>query len=351
MKHALKDMFHLGRLILLDLHQDREGKPSLSASELIRSGDKITVSKKNADLKNITHFAKQYSTGMPVAINLSGKGVLQKEIDGNKPSAIEAFYVALPNSKAEDFYIQWTSNKVQTITMVRREGANLILNELSDAGLVVVSMSLNLNESELKKTGIALLLGLERVDVEQEILTLNLEQLQAKAKLKGISTLAAALMFVTLLINFVCYFTYSDKVTRLEQQQNISLDKVDKYQTIEADVSEKIGLIKSTGWTGGYPLAWLTDRVMASKPASIGMSAFVINPIKKRSSEEQPIAFENLKVLIRGNSQEAVELNNWLHEIRAMNWVKDCELVSYNFNKESGKGEFMLALNIAGAER
>ena len=47
----------------------------------------------------------------------------------------------------------------------------------------------------------------------------------------------------------------------------------------------------------------------------------------------------------------SVELNGWLHQIRSMNWVKNCDLVSYNFNKESGKGEFMLALNIADAKQ
>jgi hypothetical protein len=351
MKHALKDMFLLRELILLDLHQDRDGKLSLSVSELIRSGNKIKVSKKHADLKNITHFAKQYSTGMPVAINLSGKGILQKEIDGNKLSAIEAFNIALPNSNSSEFYIQWAPNEVQTITMVRREAANLVFNELSRERHVVVSLSLNLEESMLKKQGIALLLGLEKVGVEQPILTWNLEQLLAKAKLKGIGLLSAMVMFTLLFVNFACYVSYSNKVAMLEQQHNVSQDKVGKYQMIEADVKERIGLITSIGWTGGHNLAWLTDRLMASKPLSIGMSEFVINPIKKRSSEEQPIAFENLKILIRGNSEEAVELNNWLHEIRAMDWVKDCELVSYNYNKESGKGEFMLALNIAGAEQ
>jgi len=351
MKQALKDIFHLKELMLLDMHQDREGRLSLSVYLLSRAGDKIRVTANNTDLKNITHLAKQYAAGIPVALNLSGKGVLEKQISGNNLSATEAFNLALPNSKIEDFYIQLSSTKTPTVTMVRREAADLCLNELSGAGLVVVFLSLNLDESEWKKAGINVLLGLESEGVKQPKLTWNLEQLQAKAKLKGIGVLSAVIMLVTLLINFFCFVTYSEKVNRLERQHNVSKDKVGKYQMIEADVSERIDLIKTTGWTGGYPLAWLTDRVMASKPSTIGMSEFVINPLKSRSSEQSPISLENLKVLIRGNSYDASEVNSWLFQIRAMDWVKDCELVSYNFNRDSGKGEFTLALNIIGSER
>jgi hypothetical protein len=350
MRNAIKDMLHFGKLIMLTIHQDRESKVMLSSCELVRSGDKIAVSK-YAEFKNTLHFSKQYESGTPVVLNLSGKGILEKEVSGNSVSAIEAFRLALPNSKAEEFYIQKLSGEILKIAMVRRETADSYLNELSGRGLVVVSLCLNLNESELKKAGINLILGLENLGVDVSVLTNNFEQLQAKAKLKGIGILSTICMFIALLVNFFCYSTYSDKVTALEKEQNVTQDKVDRYQTIEADVSEKTQLIKTTGWVGGYPLAWLTDRVMASKPTSIEMSEFVINPFHERVQEEKSKAYENLKILMRGSSNDAVELNGWLHQIRSMNWVKNCDLVSYNFNKESGKGEFMLALNIADAKQ
>lgn len=335
---------------MLTIHHDREGKVMLSSCELVRSGDKITVSK-YSEFKNILHFSKQYESGMPVVLNLSGKGILEKEVSGNSLSAIEAFRLALPNSKAEEFYIQKLSGEILKIAMVRRETADSYLNELSGPGLVVVSLCLNLKESEFKKAGINLILGLENLGVDLSVLKDNLEQLQARTKLKGISILSAFSMFMALLVNFFCYSTYSDKVTTLEKEHNVTQDKVDRYQTIEADVSEKIQLIKTTGWAGGYPLAWLTDRVMASKPSSIEMSEFFINPFHERILDEKSKSQENLKILMRGSSNDAVELNGWLHQIRSMNWVKNCDLVSYNFNKESGKGEFMLALNIADAKQ
>jgi hypothetical protein len=351
MRNALKGMFHFGRLIMLTIHQDREGKVMLSSCELVRSGDKITVSK-YSEFKNILHFSKQYESGMAVILNLSGKGILEKEVSGNSLSAIDAFRLALPNSKAEDFYIQKLSGEESLkIVMVRRETADFYLNELSGPGLVVVSLCLNLKESEFKKAGINLILGLENLGVDLSVLKDNLEQLQARTKLKRISILSAFSMFMALLVNFFCYSTYSNKVTALEKKHNVTQDKVDRYQMIEADVSEKIQLIKTTGWAGGYPLAWLTDRVMASKPSSIEMSEFVINPINERILDEKSKSQENLKILVRGSSNDAVELNGWLHQIRSMNWVRNCDLVSYNFNKESGKGEFMLALNIADAKQ
>jgi hypothetical protein len=346
MKLALHNVSHLGKLLLLAINQDRDGKISLSSCELTRAGDKITVSKKNSELKNITHFAKQHQSGTPVVLTLSGKVVLQKEAVGTTSSALEAFNLTLPNSKADDFYLQWLSGESQRITMVRKEAADSIMNELSDLGFVVVSLSLNLDEAELKKAGVNLLLELEVVAVGQPMLVHNLEQIRAKEKLKGIGLITACLVFVTLVVNILLNATFSEKAIQLRQQQDLSLDKVGKYQMIESDVVEKISLIKTTGWTGGYPLAFLTDRVMASKPVTIGMSQFVINPLMTKDSDERGVAYENLKILINGNSNDAAELNNWLHKIRSMTWVRDCELVSYSYNKESGRGEFMLALNI-----
>jgi len=350
MRSALKDMFHLGRLILLTIHQNRDAKAMLSSCELVRSGDKITVSK-YSEFKNILHFSKQYESGMPVVLNLTGKGILEKEVSRNSLSAIDAFRLALPNSKAEDFYFQKLSAETPKIAMVRRETADSYLNELSEVRLVVVSLCLTLEESEFKKAGINLILGLENTGVELPVLKGNLEQLQAKAKLKGIGILSAVSMFMALLVNFFCYSTYSDRVTELEMEHNVTQDKVDRYEMIESDVSEKIHLIKTTGWAGGYPLAWLTDRVMASKPSSIELSEFRINPFLKKNFDEKSVAYENLKIFIRGSGKDAVELNSWLQKIRSMNWVTNCELVSYNFNKESEKGEFVLALNIADAHR
>jgi hypothetical protein len=350
MRTTLKDMFHLCRLVLLTIHQDRDGKFILSSCELFRSGDKITVSK-HSEFKNILHFSKQHKPGMPVVLNVSGKGILAKEVDENSLSATEAFKLVLPNSKAEDFYFQKLSGERLQIVMVRHEIANSYLYELSDAGLVVLSLCLNLDESEHKKAGINLLLGLENIEVELPVLRGNLEQLQAKVKLKGIGILTAVSILIALLVNSFCYVTYSAKVTELEKEHNFTKDKVDRYQTIESDVSEKIHFIKSTGWTGGYPLAWLTDRVMASKPSSIEMSELRINPFLEKSLDEKSVVYENLRIIMRGRSNDAVELNGWLQKIRSMTWVTNCELVSYTFNKESGKGEFLLALNIADAKQ
>lgn len=359
----IRGWFELGTLTGAEIRLGQEGVEAVQACTLQLSGDRLLIKDQHTGLKNITHFAKHVQPG-PVAICLTGKGVLTKTIQSVQVIDQQAIGQVLPNANAADFYFQLESgNEHSVISLVRRSVADAVIKEFTDLGFQVVSLSLGMSNDIKMGSAVkpelllayhcafGILLGQETATVAHAALEENKLQVFAKAKVMGIAAVFGSAVLVLLMVNFFLFSHYEREAGRLSLKRNRSGMQVKKFQQMESDIQQKTALVTNTGWTGGYPYAWLTDQLMAGRPAAVAISQLSINPLKVQKAVGSTAEIhETGKIRISGTCDKAATLNNWLFEIRSKDWVKDCGIQDYELNKESGKGQFTIDIQISDYE-
>jgi hypothetical protein len=363
MLSRVRGWFELSTLTGAEIRLGQDGVEAVLACTLQVSGDRMAIKDQHAGLKNIAHFAKYYKPG-PLALCLTGKGILTKEIQPVAVTSQQLIGQVLPNANAADFYFQLDQKAGLTlVSIVRRSVADGLIKELTALGFPVVSLSLGTLADEDAVSGVKpelmsayysafqVLLKQEIVGVDHAVIKENRLHAFAKAKVIGIAVVFGCVMLVLLMVNFFMFNHYETEAGRLSLKRNRSGMQVKKFQQMESDILQKTSLVASAGWAGGYPYAWLTDQLMAGRPAAVAISGLSINPLKiQRATISAAEIYETKKIRISGTCDKAATLNNWLFEIRAKAWVKDCGIMTYELNKESGKGQFTIDIEISDYE-
>lgn len=345
MLQRIKERFELRTLSGLEIRLGKEGIDHINGCTLKLSGDLLSVSSKKENLKNITHFAKHFKPG-PVALCLTGKGILTKEVKNALVTDKLVVQLVMPNANPDEFYFQLHSKEQQTmVSLIRKTSADEILSELSDQGFQVVALSLGeLDDDPAYKAAFQVLLNQEIIEVQDMKFSHNRRQMFAKARVLGIAVVFGSILIALLGINFLLSGYFEGKADQLALKRNATGIEIKKFQEMEGDVARKAVLITHTGWSGGYPLAWLTDQLMASKPAAITLQQLSINPLTSAKSQgaASTETYEVKKIIVSGICDDAATLNNWLFEIRSKNFVATCAIGRYELNKESGMGNFTI---------
>jgi len=353
MLQRIKERFELRALSGVEVRLGKEGIDHINACTLKLSGDLLSLVINKDNLKNIAHFAKHFRPG-PVAVCLTGKGVLTKEVKNALVTDKQVVQLVMPNANPDEFYFQLHSTESPAmVSLIRRIVADEILSELSDQGFQVVALSLGkLDNDPAYKAAFQVLLSQEIIEVQELKFTNNRRQMFAKAKVLGIAVVFGSTLFALLIINFMLSGYFAGKADQLALKRNASGMEVRKFQEMEADVQQKVVLITNTGWAGGYPLAWLTDQLMTSKPAAITLRQLSINPLKptKIQGAASTETYEVNKITVSGFCDQAATLNNWLFEIRSKSFVAGCTIGLYELNKESGKGSFTIHIVVRDYE-
>jgi hypothetical protein len=359
----IRGWFELSALTGAEIRLGQEGVESVQACTLQISGDRMAIKDQHTGLKNIAHFAKQYKPG-PLAVCLTGKGILNKQIQPVGLASEQVISQVLPNANAADFYFQLDRRDGHAaVSLVRRSVADDLIKELTALGFQVVSLGLGALNEERVVSGLKpelmpaydsafqVLLKQESRGVDHAVLKENRLQAFAKAKVMGIAAVFGCVMLVLLVVNFFMFSHYETEAGRLSLKRNRSGMQVRKFRQMESDILQRTSLITSAGWTGGYPYAWLTDQLMAGRPAAVAISGLSINPLKIQSAAIGTAEmYETSRIRISGSCDKAATLNNWLQEIRAKEWVKDAAILNYELNRESGKGQFTIDIEISDYE-
>jgi len=364
---GIKTWLELQELTGVEITSGKDGIAGVNACSLELKQNKVQIRSQKASLKHIAHFAKQFKPG-PVALCLSGKNILVRKTE--KTIAIDRQLISTlwPNIKYEDFYFQLVSAESESwISMIRRTEADLWTEALALQGFPVISISLGkdaafmLDDADKQQVesvllpaysaALTALLGIDNELVNDAEVKNSRDRVLARLKVQKIGLIIAVACFMVLAANFFFYQHYSGEVDRLSKERNLSAERVGAYQDMEKDIMKKQALLRSVGWTGGYPMAYLTDQLVACKPKDILLTALCINPVKEDSgiAGKKEVMQANT-LLIEGFCDQAGTLNNWVGEIRSKTWVKSCSVAAYDLSRDTGKGKFSVTITLLDYE-
>jgi hypothetical protein len=339
----------------------------------------------------------------PVALTLSGKGVLIKKTSRLETVTEQSLRHLFPSFKQEEFYLQhFCSADHSFIAFVRKEIADRVIAAFRKQGAQVLLLSLGpfvadhvipqlnhyggslnfdghqltLNEEKAwldytyepgSVSGFALKIDiepipeqfllayasafqlllndrLELVAIESEELKQGLIELTAELKFKKRGTLILFFFFAVLLLNFLLFSFYNAANQELAGKAGQRSDLFTDRQKLEAEVKEKEAQVKRIGWNHGLRYAYLCDQIGQSIPAALNLTELSMGAIKEGPGSSQKSKGTG-RMKITGQSASVYIIHDWIYTLKQKHWVKAVQLEKYATDEQKGAQVFTLLVD------
>jgi Tfp pilus assembly protein PilN len=399
----LEQYYRINEAAGVDINIMPDGEIVVNICKIIIERNKLTFDKKVTDLQKPQDLTKHLAAKTPVALNISGKGVLEKQVEKIEELDESNFSKILPNANINDFYFQnCLSGEWSFISVIRKADANKWVELLKQLGLAPLLLclgpfpvknimpQLNIYGDEIVFNGYNILrneqmdwvsvhynainhspfpLKIESEPVDEKLLmpyaaafqlvlsdkidpistdALNEElgKLIEEKKMKTYGAITLLVFFVALLINFFLFSWFNSTNARLAEQLSTSAQNIDDIQEINKQIRQKEALLKTIGWEDNINKSALVDQIASLLPHELSWKEVEINPIDLTESRNQKVVvFQSKKIRIAGNSEKIIPVNEWVARIKSKPWVKNVQLDSYTFNNEINTGQFIISID------
>jgi hypothetical protein len=381
------------------------GALSVDACNVTRRDGKLNINQKIPACSSLSELFKLLPSKSIVALNISGRGVVNKQDKLAGSDEEIQFDKILPGANPADFYMQrFISGNNIFSSVVRKSEADKLLDAFTSAGFKTVMLSLgpfpaDVILNQLNSYGEDLVFNGHQIKYDEDqqwlsysynphktaqfpfkadmeiilermilpyaaafqiILTRKIEpvrvevpQLQSKLtglldaiKLKITGALILAIFFILLAANtFLFSWLFTDNDRLAAQLSRFSRDTEDARE-IEKRVNRDEFFLKELGWDGGINKSMLIDRVAALLPEGISWKEVSINPVDlQKSRQDKVVSFIERRLCISGNAAAVLDVNEWIARVKTMAWVKNARLESYTYNNELNTGQFKVLLD------
>jgi Tfp pilus assembly protein PilN len=366
----------------------------------------LTLDKKVAALDNIQELKKHISTDLPISLAINGKGVLHKKIPADKTgNEQEVMAEILPNAVADDFYLQhYPAQDFTFVSLIRRTGLRAILEEFYQQGYFVVEVGLGpysvcqvlpsiqapmddqlsfgwyslglknnvLTEYQFHKQENPpkeLLLG--GLPLDERLLVayatafqtlfpyvgqvaLPVDEVTEQKKefsQKGVFTLFKFSLLIAcfslLTVNFILFYAFSDTHTKLVAKESQMKGIMAQVDSLQQYIATRQTFLSHTGWMQSPRVSLYADRIAASVPGSVQLTALSVYPLDEKTFKaSKKRVFEKNLIQVSGSCTKATDLNPWIKELQAFNWVKQAAIKQYTFDEKNENGSFSISIQI-----
>lgn len=164
---------------------------------------------------------------------------------------------------------------------------------------------------------------------------LNIEEVIYKKAFAVLGVTMLIGFFVSLLLSYVLIQYYGAKNNELNLQNIYSNKSYQKIVDLEKQREEKLNIIKQSGTFSNKYLTFYAYSIIKSVPNAVSLTELNIFPSGKEIKKEKKIQFESSTIRIKGETFKEDQLNQWLNNIKANQWIKKFEIVSLKKDKNN----------------
>lgn len=397
--------YRINQVSGLGLELKQDGSISLNVCSISVKDNSLHIEKKVVDLNRIEDLKKHLPVKSLLALNISGKGILHRQLEKVEEIDQNNFTKVLPNANLSDFYIQnFISGGQSFVSVIRQNEADRWINHLKELGNETLSLSLGpfvveqiaaqLNiygnelvfngniiqrDDQLKWTGyqfdqavlspfalkienegiheklivpyaaafqIVLADSLDAIDARVDNLADIFQKKLADNKWKVNSFLILSGLFILLLINFFLFSWLNTSNSKLTEQASKTAQSTTDVLQLTDKVQQKEDLLKTLGWEADINKSILVDQLASLLPRDIKWKEVAIDPVDISASRLQKvIVFYNKRIRIVGTAEKIIPVNEWMARIKAKPWVKNVQMDSYTYNNELNTGQFIILID------
>ena len=400
----LEQHYRINQAIGVSIHILPNGSLQINACEIAIEQNRLNFVKKVIDINALEELKKHFTAKGALALNLSGKGILQKQIERTELIDQQNFSKVLPNGKVEDFYVQnFISGSHSFVSVIRKTEADKWISQLNEFGFTTLMLSigpfpvqhilpqLNVYDQEvifngniiqrneqsewtayqykenaiapfplkIESEGINEKLVVAYASAFQLVMADSVQGIQAEVpalqtafqeilndkKLKVKASMLLAVFFLLLLANFLLLSWLNSSNGQLSAQVSQSNQSSVDIQSMNDQIKQKEALMQNLGWDEGINKSVLIDQVASLLPKDISWKEIAVNPVDIAAGRAaRLLVFSARQLRITGSSAKIIPVNEWIARIKTKSWVKDVQLDSYTFNSEMNTGQFILII-------
>lgn len=156
-----------------------------------------------------------------------------------------------------------------------------------------------------------------------------------KNKFRALAITAIAAAFTLTLLNVILFSHYFDVNNRYEKELLVYQGKYEEINILLTNYEKKKTLFENTGLLDKNRLSEYADKIIETVPEEVILSELHFNPAK--SNDEHPdslLAFKDKTLLIKGNCNKSLVINDWVNNLKALPFVKEVRLEKFLYTSE-----------------
>ncbi len=377
----------------------QEGQYRCSYAVVYRKGNAMEILEHKQLEGSLVKVLESLPRKYPVALALSGKGILHKQVEVKGDGRAGLFREAFPSVEQKEFYVQEFSQEKQAwISIVRKPLADDLLGKFKSAGIKVYALSLGglplvaiwgmlgeMNESfsvdghdfsvtengafsayrytgaigertKVKLGGnsvataavlpyaLAFQLFLhdrvEPINAEHEAVDRAFSSFLEESGLKKAASVFIFVLLGLLLISFFMLSHYNAENAILNERAGHVTATADQGDVLKKEIALQKAQLKKMGWNGGYSYAFLLNEIGSSRPRLLNLTQVQFGEEKKTASVEQV----GNTIKISGETANLSAVNNWIFMLKEKKWVHSVRLLRYQQDMGSDSYFFNLLI-------
>jgi hypothetical protein len=214
------------------------------------------------------------------------------------------------------------------------------------------SVSLDLGETTIQPSHtVSFAIGLYYLTHQENYHTTHVElthlpiQHIEKIKTRLLLFVFIIFLFIISAINSVLFFQKFEENSALEVELNLYESKNNQITQLLDSYQKKKSLIEQTGIFDNKKMSVYADKIAASLPNEILLRELYFNPEEGETEEDSLTNFTENELIIKGNCNKSLLLNEWINILKSQNFIKAVNLETFIYNSEGHLPNFVLKVD------
>ena len=354
--------------------------------------------------ENIQDTINAMESSFPIFLSFNTKGVLTKVANQSNQAGRALAHSLFPNMDEESLYFEsYVIKNQSSISIVRKDEINSYLDAFKKAKLSIYSMALglsslektvpyiqeeeifthsqvlsvsddgNLNLSQRKEilskeyvvNGLevsntyilslgAILRGIFGTQKENtnlfESITQEKTEYRLQRNFKLILNSAISLLLSILLVNFVFFSHYHQKVADLREESSVNENSILRLKQLKEQVASKESRLEKAWATSNSQVSHYLDEIAEKIPHSILLEEITYQPLDKPISPNKSIEYQTRLIMVLGMASDNLDFTDWIRTLEDLEWTQSVETLEYDFQSAT-TSMFHLKIKIQDADK
>ncbi len=150
----------------------------------------------------------------------------------------------------------------------------------------------------------------------------------------GLKT-GVALLFISLLINFLYFDFYNKKIENLTQKTQINQSQKEQLLLLNSELNSKKKLVGDIINSTASKTSLYFDLIGLIVPNTILLGSMKYQPILKNIEEQKKIVLNSQTLFIKGSSSNSQNFSTWIKNLENFDWINSVDIVDYGIGKKT----------------
>ena len=363
-------------------HTSKNGATRLYVTVLNKKKDEIDL-KNNAEADSVAELSNILPQDIGVSLLINNEHVITKKVENNVSEPQKLVNMFFPNINLNDFVYEVMLQKtIHFVSICRKDYIEELIKSYKKSKISILKVNLGISTLSSVTTFLKtndVYTSISSIDIENsEIISIHSNEIVSPVSyningldianthllsfacalsniinnnnfsnfgarenellveyiqsqfFKKFTKFALVFIFSLLLVNFMFYNFYFNKVEGLQQTSLVNQHSKSKIIGLSKKIekSEKIvyDILHSSSSKSSYYLYHIVNCI----PSSIQLSQVDYQPLLKKIKSDEPILIDHNIILISGDSTDSEMFSFWIKELEILTWVEKIEIIDYS---------------------